>query len=162
MILCRGFSLSVYFSAPIFPEGKSAQLATFFHVGDKNFFRDESFPGIKLTKTQEIYKSNNHSFQDLLVFKNLVFSCACMDKKWNSRFSMFVQHCYLYIFDYFTVYYKFDTNIQYSIASTEYASCIIWHAYHLATSQVKSQPKTMKNNIEPHQNLTGSYRVHFQ
>ena len=54
----------------IFPGGKLEQLT----FSGWEVFRYQFFPRIKSIKIQfqGIYKSNNHSFQDVLVFKNLV------------------------------------------------------------------------------------------
>ena len=58
----------------IFPGGKFAEF-TFFRVADSKIFLGIIFfRGIELSKIkfQGIYESNNHSFQGVLVFKNLV------------------------------------------------------------------------------------------
>ena len=59
----------------IFPWGKFAEF-TFFGVADSKFLSGIIFfQGTELSKIkfQGIYKSNNHSFKGVLVFKNLVF-----------------------------------------------------------------------------------------
>ena len=69
-MIFSGVSISRY----IFPGGKLV-VFTFFRVADsKNFLGIIFFSGIELFKIkfQGIYESNNHSFQGVLVFQNLV------------------------------------------------------------------------------------------
>ena len=70
IVIFPGASISRY----IFPGGKFA-VFTFFRVADsKNFSGIIFFWGIELFKIkfQGIYESNNHCFQGVLVFQNLV------------------------------------------------------------------------------------------
>ena len=69
VIFSRDFCLKIYF-----PGGKFAEF-TFFGVADSKIISSTIFfHGILLSKIefQEIYESNNYSFQGVLVFKNLV------------------------------------------------------------------------------------------
>ena len=85
------FFLGVFISRYIFPGDKFAEFTFFTYSGmaDSKLFRYHFFWWIKLSKIKfQIYKSNNDSFQGVLVFKNLV-TPLYMDKKWNSPLKLY-------------------------------------------------------------------------
>ena len=83
------FFPGVSFSRYIFPGGKFAQLPFSGWENDNVFSDIISFWGIKLTKIQfqGIYESDNHSFQDILVFKKLVVHTPVWIKNGIAQYS---------------------------------------------------------------------------
>ena len=67
--------LWLFSGVSIFFQGVNLQSLPFSGWQTQNFFRYHFLRGTELSKIkfQGIYKSNNHSFQGVLVFKNLVF-----------------------------------------------------------------------------------------